>query len=183
MSRPQYNSSLRLLTTRQAAERLGVSLRTVQLWCNNGVLTYVRTVGGHRRITDASVAACMTLPAATKAAGGSFVYPKLSLDKLQHVARDARQTEGAQLHALRLDDGTDRQPIEVMTTPETNPSRVVMNLYLPIAASRTIEGGVLCLRLAYRLGTHVANGVHPINPSNLEIHVEDRSLPRDDSTD
>lgn len=42
-------------TTRQAAERLGVSHRTVQMWVENGALQAWKTAGGHRRITLDSV--------------------------------------------------------------------------------------------------------------------------------
>lgn len=44
-------------TTRQAAERLGVSLRTVQLWVESGVLKAWKTAGGHRRVARDSVEA------------------------------------------------------------------------------------------------------------------------------
>ncbi len=37
-------------TTREAARRLGVSLRTVQLWTESGVLDAWKTAGGHRRV-------------------------------------------------------------------------------------------------------------------------------------
>jgi excisionase family DNA binding protein len=37
-------------TTREAAETLGVSVRTVQLWAERGVLEVWKTEGGHRRI-------------------------------------------------------------------------------------------------------------------------------------
>jgi excisionase family DNA binding protein len=42
-------------STREAAERLRVSLRTVQLWSESGVLLAWRTPGGHRRILQSSV--------------------------------------------------------------------------------------------------------------------------------
>lgn len=42
-------------TTREAAARLGVSLRTAQLWCERGLLEAWKTEGRHRRITVASV--------------------------------------------------------------------------------------------------------------------------------
>lgn len=42
-------------TTREAAEMLGVSLRTAQLWVDSGILEAWRTEGGHRRIVVASV--------------------------------------------------------------------------------------------------------------------------------
>lgn len=43
------------LSTREVAKRLNVSLRTVQLWVENGTLQAWKTVGGHRRISQASV--------------------------------------------------------------------------------------------------------------------------------
>lgn len=42
-------------TTREAARQLGVSLRTIQLWVENGQLDAWKTGGGHRRISRASI--------------------------------------------------------------------------------------------------------------------------------
>lgn len=42
-------------TTREAARRLGVSLRTVQLWTESGVLDAWKTPGGHRRVLLSAV--------------------------------------------------------------------------------------------------------------------------------
>lgn len=42
-------------TTAEAARSLGVSIRTIQLWVDGGVLTAWKTVGGHRRILLDSV--------------------------------------------------------------------------------------------------------------------------------
>lgn len=44
-----------VLSTREAAERLGVALRTVQLWVEGGVLPAWKTAGGHRRISRSAV--------------------------------------------------------------------------------------------------------------------------------
>lgn len=43
------------VTTRQAAEMLGVALSTVQLWTNKGLLQAWITDGGHRRIAASSI--------------------------------------------------------------------------------------------------------------------------------
>jgi len=45
----------KVFTTKQAAELLGVSLRTAQLWVESGVLKAWKTAGGHRRIARESV--------------------------------------------------------------------------------------------------------------------------------
>lgn len=46
-----------MMTTSEVAKRLGVSLRTVQLWVEAGILPAARTPGGHRRIPATAVEA------------------------------------------------------------------------------------------------------------------------------
>lgn len=46
---------LAFCTTREAAEALGVSLRTAQLWVDSGILEAWKTEGGHRRVSLVSV--------------------------------------------------------------------------------------------------------------------------------
>ena len=48
-------STISELTTRQAATLLNVSVRTVQLWVESGVLQAWKTAGGHRRISVGSI--------------------------------------------------------------------------------------------------------------------------------
>jgi len=43
------------LSTLKAAELLGVTQRTVQLWAESGILIAWKTPGGHRKVTSASV--------------------------------------------------------------------------------------------------------------------------------
>ena len=47
------------MTTREAGEKLGVAVRTVQLWVEAGLLPAWRTAGGHRRIARTAVDALM----------------------------------------------------------------------------------------------------------------------------
>lgn len=49
----------KVYTTREAAKLLDVSLRTVQLWVENGALSAWRTPGGHRRIRADSLSALL----------------------------------------------------------------------------------------------------------------------------
>ena len=42
-------------TTREAAARLGISIGTVQLWVEKGLLSAWKTEGGHRRVTRESI--------------------------------------------------------------------------------------------------------------------------------
>lgn len=44
-----------VMSTSDAADRLGVALRTVQLWVESGVLPAWKTAGGHRRIAKTAV--------------------------------------------------------------------------------------------------------------------------------
>ncbi len=62
-------------STREAAERLGVSLRTVQLWSEAGLLRAWKTPGGHRRILTASIDELLkrrTVVGTRRAPGGDF---------------------------------------------------------------------------------------------------------------
>lgn len=56
MTTPMTSSpALAYCTTREAAQLLGVSLRTVQFWVDGGLLEAWKTDGGHRRIKLESV--------------------------------------------------------------------------------------------------------------------------------
>lgn len=59
MSRPHfdYDESDPYITTRRAAHQFGVTIRTIQLWADQGRLPYVRTPGGHRRLRTSAVQA------------------------------------------------------------------------------------------------------------------------------
>ncbi len=52
-------ASEEVLGTQEAARLLGVSVRTVQLWVENGTLDAWKTPGGHRRILRSSVEAAL----------------------------------------------------------------------------------------------------------------------------
>lgn len=52
-------------TTREAAQILGVSLRTAQLWTESGLLEAWKTTGGHRRISRQSVERLLARPGKT----------------------------------------------------------------------------------------------------------------------
>lgn len=53
--RPLFVTSSNYLTTRAAADILGLSIPTVQQWVERGLLKSWKTEGGHRRILQASV--------------------------------------------------------------------------------------------------------------------------------
>jgi len=57
----------KVYTTREAAKMLDVSLRTVQLWVENGSLSAWRTPGGHRRIRADSLDAMLASRGETEA--------------------------------------------------------------------------------------------------------------------
>ena len=57
----------KVYTTREAAKMLDVSLRTVQLWVENGSLSAWRTPGGHRRIRADSLDAMLANRGETEA--------------------------------------------------------------------------------------------------------------------
>ena len=63
MSKPQIIAcdGDKFLTAGQAAAQLGVSVRTVQLWFEDGKIKGCTTVGGHRRLRQSEVSRLVAL--------------------------------------------------------------------------------------------------------------------------
>ena len=53
------HASPNFYTTREAARKIGVSVTTIQLWVESGVLSAWKTAGGHRRIPSEAVDAML----------------------------------------------------------------------------------------------------------------------------
>ncbi len=78
-------------TTREAADILGVSLRTAQLWTESGLLKAWKTDGGHRRISRESIERLLVVPShrgRTKACQSYKPAANTSLSILVVVDRD-----------------------------------------------------------------------------------------------
>lgn len=67
------------LTTREAAGLLGVSLKSVQHWCEDGVLESWKTAGGHRRVLKSSVEALIQARAGHSGAVASMTPARAGL--------------------------------------------------------------------------------------------------------
>lgn len=117
MSRPHFAQDPvdPLLTTREAAVRLGVSLRTVQLWVEAGTLPAGRTPGGHRRIRLSAVEALAQrsgLRAAAQSVSSSHqgdapldvLLVAATVDQLQ-IWRDALQSLGSNVSVRGANNG------------------------------------------------------------------------------
>lgn len=53
------HTNVNFYTTREAARKIGVSITTIQLWVESGVLSAWKTAGGHRRIPSEAVDAML----------------------------------------------------------------------------------------------------------------------------
>ncbi len=102
----------RMLTTREAALRLGVSLRTVQLWVEADILPAARTPGGHRRIPYNAVEAL----ALSTGLGGE----PISRSQARELSRQA-DAQGGRFNDAALtagtpgrDAGNQPQPLDVL---------------------------------------------------------------------
>lgn len=108
------------LTTRQAAELLGVALRTVQLWVEAGTLKAWKTAGGHRRIARESIDALRARQGHARQVGESPV------------------AEARPYHVLVVDD--DAMAREIMVT-------MIRSWNLPLTVSTAEDGfaALLCI--------------------------------------
>ncbi|WP_286744455.1 helix-turn-helix domain-containing protein [Aquabacterium sp. UBA2148] len=137
----------RMLTTREAAQRLGVSLRTVQLWVEADILPAARTPGGHRRIPHNAVEA---LALSTGLGGEPLARP--SRVEARARDRDHAHAEAAVSEAERhpaLANGPVLRPRDVLLVAD-NPIWQVrceqaLAPFLPSIELRFAETGYLAL--------------------------------------
>lgn len=88
-----------LLTTREAADVLGVGTTSIKRWADSGLLQCVRTLGGHRRFPRAAVEALIgqTLPTVPARSGRILDWISLLTGKVQgHQVADALEAEHRQ---------------------------------------------------------------------------------------
>lgn len=128
---PITTSNETYMTSRQAAQLLGVSLRTVQLWVEKGVLRAWKTAGGHRRIVIHSVNELLRQQR-------SALEDYQPNDKLRVVVVE---DEAVQLEAYRLKFSEWGLPIELITAMDgykgllevgrSRPDLVIADLSMP----------------------------------------------------
>lgn len=179
MSRPHFAQDPvdPLLTTREAALQLGVSLRTVQLWVEAGTLPAGRTPGGHRRIRLSAVEALAQrsgLRAAAESsasvAGGNSTLDVLliaaSVDQLQ-AWQDALQSLGPQI-SLR---GANNGYTGMLQLGRKVPDLLITDLSMP-----DIDGYAMLLTLA-SLNDYAAMRVLAITAQTPQYIAERGGLP------
>lgn len=85
-----------LLTTREAADVLGVGTTSIKRWADSGLLQCVKTLGGHRRFPRAAVEALIgqTLPTMPARSGRVLDWITLLIGKVQgHQVVEALEAE------------------------------------------------------------------------------------------
>jgi excisionase family DNA binding protein len=121
------------LSTREAADRLGVSLRSVQLWVENGVLRAWKTAGGHRRIPLDCIEEMLRLRAVT--AGETPATPGFDIlliedDLVQVELMRARLASLALPLPVHLRVSTDGY-LGLIALGEAEPDLLLLDLGLP----------------------------------------------------
>ena len=114
------------VSTREAADLLGISLRTAQLWVESGVLLAWKTSGGHRRILRKSVDAL--LAERVRQSGGSISSTASSKAGLKVVVVEDDQ-DLLRLIELTLSDLP--QNIDVRSAKDGFAGLVLIGQFLP----------------------------------------------------
>jgi excisionase family DNA binding protein len=113
------------VSTREAADLLGISLRTAQLWVESGVLLAWKTSGGHRRILRKSVDALLAERARQSGLSASKVTRK-GVFKLVLVEDDQ---DLLRLIELSISDVSEN--IEVRSAKDGFAGLVLIGQFLP----------------------------------------------------
>lgn len=129
----------KLLTTRESAKLLGVSLRTIQLWVESGVLPAWKTAGGHRRIPQTAIDAFLT--AKQSALHPETITTELPAADLQRTKLLIVEDEHDLLELYKLNFEAWNLPVEVVTATngfeglikvgEEKPAFVISDLVMP----------------------------------------------------
>lgn len=129
------------LTTSQVAKKTGFSLRTIQLWCNQGVLKYELTPGGHRRFNQewvdeflkkiTSIEGSQGVTACThihKVVAGNLL--KITVGNIRQRIKNLSDT--CQIHTLRYtgSDGVVVKSDPVTVNVDSKPTELSMKLRL-----------------------------------------------------
>ena len=113
------------VSTREAADLLGISLRTAQLWVESGVLLAWKTSGGHRRILRQSVDALLAERARQF---GAVTKKSTATDALKVVVVEDDQ-DLLRLIELSLSDLP--RPTEVRSAKDGFAGLVLIGQFLP----------------------------------------------------
>jgi excisionase family DNA binding protein len=159
------------ITTREAARMLGVSIRTVQLWVESGVLSAWKTAGGHRRVARASVEELQSQQRDVIETATGLKLPKILLV----------ESDPVHLELYRMKIANWRLPVAVITAQdgfealmavgESKPQLVVTEVELP---------GMNGIQLVRALRERAAD-VEVIVATGLDDEAIDRAggLPKD----
>ena len=113
------------VSTREAADLLGISLRTAQLWVESGVLLAWKTSGGHRRILRQSVDALLAERARQS---GTSVKKSAANDALKVVVVEDDQDL---LRLIELSLSGLPSPTEVRSAKDGFAGLVLIGQFLP----------------------------------------------------
>lgn len=119
MDKPSDSSCM---TTREAAEALGVSLRTAQMWVERGLLKGWKTEGGHRRITAESVIRLkerrlMEGPVLSSSAALEGPAPPVALELTERLKVLVIEDDKTLMRLYKLVLGNFPLPIDLVTAP------------------------------------------------------------------
>lgn len=129
------------VTTREAAQALGLAVRSVQLMVDRGELQAWRTTGGHRRIVRRSVDAWLTRGTPNATAVAATPMRVLLIEDSVHfqgLVRDLLARTLPQIALRVVGDGI----IGLATVGEWRPDVLVVDILLP-----GIDGAALIARL------------------------------------
>lgn len=116
-------------STREAAQRLGVSLRSVQVWVESGRLPAWKTDGGHRRIPRAAVESIVRQQELARAAGERPATVVL-VDDDRYMLDLYRRVLSARMPTLRIE--TAENGFEgLLMIGKVRPDLVLLDLQMP----------------------------------------------------
>lgn len=73
----------KLISISEAGRMLGITTKTLQIWCNEDKIKYYRTVGGHRRFKIEDIEVFLGKKHSQDKKRNAFIYCRVSTKKQQ----------------------------------------------------------------------------------------------------
>lgn len=138
---------MKYLTTREAAERLGVSINALKGWIREEQLPALRTPGGHHRISESDLLAFQARLAENSRSGGPHRRRILLVDDDEALLAALKETLEEILPACVVDTATSGYEALVQVGA-FRPDVLVLDIRMP-----RLDGFEVCRRLKRRRDT------------------------------
>lgn len=152
------------LTTKEVADELGVAIRSVQLWLDNGILEGWKTPGGHRRIYQSSFDRLAQQICQSKYIKNQKDFKIIIIDEDKVLLERYRKTIASWALPLEL-NSFNNVWIGLMAIAESKPNLLIIDINISGINSSSMLAALMKMNALKHMSVFV---ISELNPNKLE---------------